>query len=208
MDDPLLRVEPAVPELTVVGSQIRPENLPDSELMRRCVDEPDLFAVFYERHHREVLSYVMRRTGCAQTAADLSSETFAAAFAKRSSFRAEAGPARAWLYGIAKNQLRKFARRKRVSRTYQRKLAIDPIDLEPDELLEVERLADMPSLRAEVADALARLSGSEREAIELRIVQDKPYAEVAATLDITEGAARVRVSRGLTHLANLLEHHP
>jgi DNA-directed RNA polymerase specialized sigma24 family protein len=39
----------------------------------------------------------------------------------------------------------------------------------------------------------------------LRVGHDLPYAEVARRLGCSEGAARVRVTRALTRLADLLE---
>jgi len=42
-------------------------------------------------------------------------------------------------------------------------------------------------------------------AVALRIAEDLPYHEVARRLGCSEGAARVRVTRGLDQLAQLLE---
>ncbi len=53
-------------------------------------------------------------------------------------------------------------------------------------------------------EALAELAPELQQAIELRIVDDLPYAEVAAATGTTEGAARVRVHRGLNALRQRL----
>jgi RNA polymerase sigma factor (sigma-70 family) len=52
---------------------------------------------------------------------------------------------------------------------------------------------------------LERLSGTQREALELRVVEELPYREVARRLRVSEGAARVRVARGLKALAAALD---
>jgi len=48
--------------------------------------------------------------------------------------------------------------------------------------------------------ALAGLQQSDREALELRVVEDRPYSEVASRLGCTQQAARLRVSRALRRI--------
>jgi hypothetical protein len=52
------------------------------------------------------------------------------------------------------------------------------------------------SPRAALAEALDTLPEHEREAIELRVVGELPYPDVAARLGVRPAAARLRVSRG------------
>ena len=59
-----------------------------------------------------------------------------------------------------------------------------------------------------ITDALrrrSRVKGAKREAVQLRVVGELGYAEIAARLDCTEGAARRRVHRGLARLNNLMQ---
>lgn len=58
------------------------------------------------------------------------------------------------------------------------------------------RLSPSPELRA----ALAALGAGEREAVELRVVDELAYEEIARRLDIQPAAARLRVSRALRRL--------
>ena len=51
----------------------------DDELLSRTCSEPAVFALFYRRHERPVPSYLRRRTGDSELAADLAAGTFAAA---------------------------------------------------------------------------------------------------------------------------------
>lgn len=72
-------------------------------------------------------------------------------------------------------------------------------------LEEVERLADLPAVRARVRAALDSLPLKLAEAVELRILlQQLPYRDVAARLGCSESAARVRVMRGLRRLQERL----
>src|SRR3954469_25041683 len=54
----------------------------EAELLRAAAaDDAAAFARFYRRHVRGVIAFFHRRTGDAETAADLTAETFAAALA-------------------------------------------------------------------------------------------------------------------------------
>jgi RNA polymerase sigma-70 factor (ECF subfamily) len=53
--------------------------------------------------------------------------------------------------------------------------------------------------------AVAALSTDLRDAIALRVLDERPYPDVAHRLGISEQAARTRVSRGLRQLADALD---
>ena len=183
----------------------QPSDQTDAQLLIGSVDGVSRFAVLYDRHVAAVLAYFVRRTGCAQTAADLTAETFAAAFSSRRRFRDTGAPARAWLFTIARRQLTRFVRRQQVETRARRRLGVPQIELEPAELERVERLADVDHWRPILTEALGRLPDGQSEAVRLRVGEDLPFSEVARRLGCSEGAARVRVSRALTRLANDLE---
>lgn len=61
------------------------------------------------------------------------------------------------------------------------------------------RAVDAPLLVA-LTHALAGLPASQVDTLRLRVMEDLPYSEVARRLGCSEGAARVRVSRGLARL--------
>ena len=177
----------------------------DWELLARARTDPEAFGEFYDRHVREILLFCVRRTGCAQTAADLTSEVFAAAYARRSAFRDTGAPAQAWLYGIAKRQVGTFIRRRRVSDRYRSRFGFSELELAPDEIDRIESLVATEPLRDALQDAVGSLPPAQRQALHLRIVDQLPFSEVATQLGCSEGAARVRVSRALTRLAGLME---
>ena len=67
-----------------------------------------------------------------------------------------------------------------------------------NERLDAARVA--PALSA----ALAELPGAQRQALELRVVDELPYRQVASSLGCSEVAARIRVTRALGTLSRLL----
>ena len=56
-----------------------------------------------------------------------------------------------------------------------------------------------------LGDELARLIDDQRDALRLRVVEERSYPEVADALGVSEQTARARVSRGLRALARALE---
>lgn len=174
-----------------------PSDRTDIELLRGAADDPELFGELYRRHVTSLLSWFTARTGDAQAAADLTAETFAAAFVARKRFHDQGVPVIAWLFGIGRNQLGTYARRQRVEQRARKKLGMPPIELGADDIERVEAMADLDPLRAEVRRALRELPVGQSEALRLRLVDGLSFAEVGARLGITEGAARVRVFRGL-----------
>lgn len=165
------------------------------------VDGEGSFAALYERHVDDVLRYFVRRTGCGQTAADLTAETFAEALGSRRRFRDTGAPGRAWLFKIAQRQLSRFVRREVVSERARRKVGIDRLVLGEDDLDRVEQLIDFEMTGAAIRDAMDELPAAQSEAVLLRVGQAMSYREVASKLGCSEGAARVRVTRGMTALA-------
>jgi RNA polymerase sigma factor (sigma-70 family) len=170
----------------------------DDALLVAAADDPEAFAQFYRAHVRGVVAYFRRRVGSAELAADLTAETFAAALAGRLRFTPDRGPAAAWLYGIARRQLVTFQRRGHVERRARRRMGMARIELTDEMLERVEAVADAELAQVDIA--LAALPDDQRAAVHARIVEDHDYDEIATAQQISEPAARQRVSRGLAAL--------
>lgn len=178
-----------------------------SEALRRSAREPEAFVRFYDEHAERLLAYLTRRVCDADVAFDLMSETFAQAYAGRGRFRGSTeAAARAWLYKIAKRQVARYFRKGAAEHRALARLGIDPPALDDEQRERIEELADLHALRRTLRVELERLSVAEREALELRVVRELPYPEVASRLGVSEEAARARVSRGLRALAAALDH--
>jgi len=177
----------------------------DALLLGAARGEPGAFSAFYRRNAEPVAAFFYRRIACPHTAADLTAETFAAALGSLKRYRPDRGTARAWLFGIAHNQLRQWARRGRVADSARRRLGIQTPVLMPEDVERIETLVDFEPLRAVIVDALADLNPGLRDALILRVADELPYEEVAERLGCSVGAARVRVSRALAKLEAALE---
>jgi RNA polymerase sigma factor (sigma-70 family) len=168
----------------------------DAELIRVARKDPAAFAEIYHRHAPAIYAWLCRRAP--RTAADLTAETFAQAWLHRRRFRDQRqGSALPWLLGIAQNCLRESIRCDRVESRARERLGL-PVDLAADDGYEdVDRRL---STATDATAALAALPEHERRAVELRVVGELPYEEVARRLSIQPAAARLRVSRALRRL--------
>jgi RNA polymerase sigma factor (sigma-70 family) len=177
----------------------------DAELLRRSRQDVGAFGEFYDRHVGDLIAYFQRRVACPQTAADLTAETFAAAFLGRDRFRDDGTPARAWLFTIGHRKYVGFVRSRSVADRASRKIGLERHELEPAEVEDIENRLDRAAFAETAMGALAGLPRRLRHAVYLRVCMDLPYVEVAKELGCSEAAARVRVSRGLGRIAATVE---
>jgi RNA polymerase sigma factor (sigma-70 family) len=173
----------------------------DAELLAGSLTAAEPFRELYQRHASRIHSFHLRRSRNADAAYDLTAETFAQAWISRTRFRDETGgTALPWLFAIARNVLAASVRRGTLERRACEQLRIyerldGPLaDVEPEESW----------LDGSLDDVLDGLPPAERKAVQLHVLDDLSYADVADELATTQGAARVRVHRGLTKLRRRL----
>ena len=157
--------------------------------------DSEAFAVFYDRHARTLLGYFARRTGDPEVAADLTAETFASAIRAQDRYSPTGAPAIAWLYKIATRRLVDYQRRGWVERRMRRSLAMERPRLRSEDAEFIRVLADDA-----VGALLAELPKHQRHAVAAHVVDERGYAELAASLHTSEAVVRQRVSRGLATL--------
>jgi RNA polymerase sigma factor (sigma-70 family) len=171
---------------------------------RPLVDE-HAFAALYREQAEAVVAFFARRTFDPEAAADLTAETFAEAFAVRARFREQGHGAAAWLFAIAQHKLLRYYRSGRIEVRARARLAMPlAVELSDSDYERIDELIDLETRSGELRGAMARLSESERDALRARVIESRPYREVASQLGCSEQAARVRVARGLRHLQTLL----
>lgn len=175
------------------------ENASDAELLERGRNgDADAFACFYRRHERLVLGWLVRQSRDPSLAADLAAETFAAAYLTSARFDPDHAPAPAWLLGIARNKLRSTRRRHQIEDRARRRLGLERLAWDDDELARVEACDHM------VLHLLAELPAEQRDAVRAHVVEDESYADAAARLKTSPAVVRKRVSRGLAVLRRRL----
>lgn len=166
----------------------------------------DDVAELYDRYAEAILAFVVRHTWDPEVAVDILAETFALALESRRRFRGhDRDAARAWLYGIARHQLADHYRRDGAQRRALARLGVERRPLTDLEYERIEELAGSRALRDRVAEELHALPLDQREAVRLRVVEERGYQTLARTLDIGQDTARARVSRGLRALRAAIE---
>jgi RNA polymerase sigma-70 factor, ECF subfamily len=166
----------------------------DAQLLAASVNDAGAFRVLYDRYAQRIHPYHVRRCHDEEAALDLVAESFAQAWCVRRAFRDEAGGSAApWLYGIARNVLLQSVRRERLEDSARQRLgALEHADR--------PRVAPEESWLEGVDELLDTLPAEQRRVLELRVVEDMPYAQIATHLAITPENARTRVHRALKAL--------
>jgi RNA polymerase sigma factor (sigma-70 family) len=141
----------------------------------------------FRRHYGDVYRYLRRRTRNHHEAEELTQRVFADAAASLDG----AETPLAWLYSVARRRFADEARR--AGRT------VELGDLPAAEL--VHGPATARALRV----ALAQLPDAERTVIVAKLLEGRPFAEIARRTNATEAACKMRFLRGLRTLRTLLE---
>ncbi len=172
----------------------------DGELLVATANDPEAFAVFYRRHVHGLLAFFRRRVPSAEVALDLTAETFAAALEGSPRYEPRPEPARGWLYGIAWNKLHEAQRRGSAEDSARRALGMAPMVLTDEGVERIEAIA-----AARALELLHSLPHDQREAVRARIVDGRPYPEIAAELRCSPSVVRKRVSRGVQAMRARME---
>jgi RNA polymerase sigma-70 factor (ECF subfamily) len=106
-----------------------------------------------------------------------------------------------WLFSIARSELSHYWRDGRVERSALARLGLPVRGLSDPEIERIEELAGVAEVAAQLADAMGALPEEQRRAVELRIIDECGYDDVAVVLGVSEQTARARVSRGLRALS-------
>ena len=171
----------------------------DAELLDAFrAGEPKAFEVLVRRYQRPVLAIARRFARDMDDAEDLAQRAFINAAARAGSWRG--GSFKSWLFRIvvnlAKNHLRDMARFERSEEATERESdAGVPAAHERLESAHRQKL---------LREAVAKLPRRQREVLLLRIDGDLPFAEIARTLEITEGNAKVNFHHAVQKLKQWL----
>jgi len=165
--------------------------------------DPDLFGELFKLLWPALVDRLARQTMCPEVAADLASETFAVVVVKAHRFDPHQAPARAWVWGIAQNQLRGWVRRGQVDGRARRKIGFHVVpDVDAIEELLTQTIA--ADLRSQLTAALEQLSPPMRQVVEMKIVEHRSYADIARLLGCPEQTVRTRFARAITKLRHAM----
>jgi RNA polymerase sigma factor (sigma-70 family) len=188
----------------VAGAMSDYTGLSDAELLRATGRDPQAFGELYDRHAATIYRWA-RRSGLGEAdALDLVAELFARVWISRKRYRDLGdGSAAGWLHGIARNLAAAYRRRGRIEHRARQRLGM-PLTVEPDGGAALAERLDAEASGGELAAAMSALPERYRRAVQMRVVDELAYPELAARLACSETTARKRVSLGLRLLRERL----
>ena len=167
----------------------------DEDLIARIgTGDREAFAALYRRRRADVYRFALFMSGSAATADDVTQDVFVELIDHAQRFRPGRASAVPWLFGIARNHVRRQRQRSRTS------VSIGEADtrrapqfaVQDDPVAGLARREHIEALRRAVLD----LPVGYREAVVLCDLHELSYADAAAALDCAIGTVRSRLHRG------------
>ena len=182
----------------------------DEELVARSMGgDHDSFNQLVLRWERPIYALAYRTIGREEDARDVCQETFLRAFRALPRFRREAKFS-SWIYRIALNLCRDWARKERRAPVVQAPEDMDLIEMaaaaEPSE--SIEDLVARKDLTRVVEAAMALLPEEQRTAIVLKEYHGLTFQEIAELQGCPLSTVKTRLYQGLTVLRRELARNP
>lgn len=181
----------------------------DELLIRRAQrGNADAFEQLLLEHQKNVYNLCYRMAGNPDDAMDLSQETFLRAWRCLDQYQF-ASAFSTWLYRLCSNICIDFLRRRRRQQTVP--LTFEDADGEeqtyavPDAQPLPEEQVELKLTREILQAAMAQLLPEHRAVLQLRVVNEMSYEQIADVLDIQIGTVKSRLSRARNQLKKILE---
>jgi RNA polymerase sigma-70 factor (ECF subfamily) len=178
-----------------------PSEAADAELRalmgRYQAGEPDAFDALYTRTLPMVRGHLSALTVDQSVTPDLVQEVYLQMHRARRTYD-RSRPVRPWIAGITRHVWLMS------KRTYARRQSPETLGL--DASLDVAVIPDLDGFadRDALGRALAAMPGDQREALVLHHIYGFTFREIANTTGCSEGAARIRASRGIAEMRRQL----
>ena len=181
----------------------------DDLLIKRAANgDEQAFEKLLLAHQKNVYNLCYRMVQDPDDALDLSQEAFLKAWRSLSTYQFDAAFS-TWLYRLTTNVCIDFLRR----RTRQAHTSLTAEDDEeegrefsvPDPAPGPEEQAITNDRKQAVSDAMQKLPEDYRLVLQLRVVEDLPYEQIAQIMQVPVGTVKSRLSRARLQLKKILE---
>ncbi len=187
-------------ETGYVRGMVRPVERTDAQVVRDVLDgDRDAYRLLVRRYGDVLHAHAVRMVGSQDVAGDLVQDAFVAGYRRLASLR-DADRVGAWLFRILANRVRDHLRRKS-----RGEVSLHGLPDLPGQLGDPEEAAAGAEVHERMRRALVRLTPEQREAFVLKHVEGRTYEEIAAIMDISVAALKMRVHRARDALRGLLK---
>ncbi|HEY3913392.1 MAG TPA: sigma-70 family RNA polymerase sigma factor, partial [Verrucomicrobiae bacterium] len=172
----------------------------DFQLLRNYARDgsEDAFKTLVDRYLNLVYSIAIGRLADEASAKDIAQVVFAA-LARKGSRLSEKVVLSGWLFQVTTHACQDFQRGEARRKKWENEAVQQQLAESNEGHFELTEIGPM------ISWALSSLAASERDAILLRFIENREFRQIAAQLSISEGAAKMRVGRGLERLRALLQ---
>ena len=182
----------------------------EEQLVRRAQQgDNGAFEELLLLHQKKVYNLCLRMSANQDDALDLSQEAFIKAWRSIGQYQFEASFS-TWLFRLTSNVCIDFLRRKK--RRQETSLTESYDDSDEGAELSLPDVQPLPEQQAitnetkmELAQAMAQLAPDHREILQLRVIEDLPYEQIADILGVRVGTVKSRLARARLSLRKILK---
>ena len=182
----------------------------EEQLIRRAQQgDNSAFEQLLLAHQKKVYNLCLRMAANPDDALDLSQEAFIKAWRALGQYQFEVSFS-TWLFRLTSNVCIDFLRQKK--RRQETSLTENYDDSDEGAELSLPDCAPLPEQQAitnetkiELARAMGQLAPDHREILQLRVVEDLPYEQIADILGVRVGTVKSRLARARLSLRKILK---
>ena len=169
----------------------------DYLLVHRAKKNPAYFAPLYEKYFDQIFIFIFKKTRNEELTGDLTSQVFLKAILNINKYEDRGYPFSSWLYMIASNE---------VNLHYRKIKKINEIEIQEKDVVHLlDEFKSMNTIehQEKLIDAMNKLSEKDTEIIDLRYFEKKSFKEIGEILQISHGAAKIKLYRSVEKLKTL-----
>ena len=169
----------------------------DYLLVQRAKKNPAYFASLYEKYFDQIFIFIFKKTRNEELTGDLTSQVFLKAILNINKYEDRGYPFSSWLYMIASNE---------VNLHYRKIKKINEIEIQEKDVVHLlDEFKSMNTIehQEKLIDAMNKLSEKDTEIIDLRYFEKKSFKEIGEILQISHGAAKIKLYRSVEKLKTL-----
>jgi RNA polymerase sigma-70 factor (ECF subfamily) len=177
--------------------------LSDEDLLRQIkTGDEEAFLTLYRRRHEGIFRFAQQMSGSSTVAEEVTQEVFLLLVRKPDTFNPSLGSLLSFLYGVARNQVRRHRDLGRTHTPLIEEGTKEPASAEADPLSDLTRVEMVEAVR----QAVLSLPENYRAVVTLCDLQEESYQHTAEVLNVPVGTVRSRLSRARALLMDKLQH--